>query len=192
MIKEEINKMKENQKQTISDIDTRNSAMCEAQQDETEEQLLDQMKSILIADSQGINQLDKSGETLLYKAARNNYINLAQQLIDNGADVNKQKLPGLWTPLHIAAFWENEPMIQLLLRNNANPNAIDHVECTPQQIVEWYARNTSIISLFEDAARHPDSATYNNEISHIEHLPDADAAIARINDEPTIGLCDII
>ena len=81
----------------------------------------------LILDNGGkssINALDKSGRSALYLAASNNNMNVAWDLINNGANVNlrcgtEQKS---FTPLMGAVEKKHEAMVNLLLENGSNPN----------------------------------------------------------------------
>lgn len=67
------------------------------------------------------NQADDRGETLLYTAATNDWTEIAQLLLENGADIDKATLNGM-TPLHVAAQKNNSQIVQLLLENGADLN----------------------------------------------------------------------
>lgn len=73
------------------------------------------------------------GETALHMAARNNNLDIAKLLIENGADVNIQAVDG-FTPLHNACKKQAVDVIELLLKNNADINAKDFDGFTPLNI----------------------------------------------------------
>lgn len=61
---------------------------------------------------------------------------LAEFLIAHGADVNERDSPAArnWTPLHLAAWTRNLPLVVLLIRCGAHVDALDNVPRTP---LEW-------------------------------------------------------
>ena len=54
--------------------------------------------------------------SLLYLAARNGYFNICEFLLKNGANINETQKDGS-TPLHAAALYNQEIIVQLLLFN---------------------------------------------------------------------------
>lgn len=71
-----------------------------------------------------INKSDKLGETPLYYTAARDQKELAQILLDYGADINqagnKTKIQHGWTPLHMAAKNGWKGMVQFLLAHGAD------------------------------------------------------------------------
>lgn len=61
----------------------------------------------------------------LYKAARFEYANILQALIDSGADVNAGNYCFNCTPLHYAAAWGQLDIAEALIANGADVNALD-------------------------------------------------------------------
>jgi len=58
-------------------------------------------------------------------AAYNDSLDVAQLLLEKGAEVNEKNDEGM-TPLHSAAQCQNQSMTELLLINGADPNAEDN------------------------------------------------------------------
>ncbi|KAK7109682.1 ankyrin-3-like isoform X2 [Littorina saxatilis] len=57
---------------------------------------------------------------------------IVKQLIQTGADLNKQNKGSLWTPLHAATFQEYGPVVMTLLENGAQPELPDAEGRTPK------------------------------------------------------------
>ncbi|MDF2966039.1 MAG: serine/threonine-protein phosphatase 6 regulatory ankyrin repeat subunit A-like [Rickettsiaceae bacterium] len=83
---------------------------------DTTHKLLPTIKSLEITN---INAQDEFGKTALFYAVQAGNKDLAEQLIQKGADVNHQSLLG-YTPLHIAVRLHKNDMVQLLLNNGAD------------------------------------------------------------------------
>ena len=86
------------------------------------------------------------GCTLLTTHAFNttyDFTNVAEILLDNGADVN------ILNPLLMAARAGNQKMVQLLLANGANINATDTTGQNVLQIAEQY-KHTNIVKFLKD------------------------------------------
>lgn len=77
-----------------------------------------------------VDTASKYGITPLYRAVRNNNLEMAKLLLENKADINKFNHSG-WTPLYSAASRNKLEMVQLLLKNNANVNKAASNGCTP-------------------------------------------------------------
>lgn len=77
-----------------------------------------------------VNTYGYDGNTALYVASKNGYVDIVKLLIDSKVDVNKTIACGV-TPLHIAASYGNTEVIQLLLKAGANPNAKTDLNRTP-------------------------------------------------------------
>ena len=95
-----------------------------------------------------INIQNKLGETPLMLAAINNYLELAQVLIEQGADINK---PG-WTPLHYAATRGHREMIRLLLNHDAYIDCESPNGTTPLMLAASYAPPLVSKLLLEEGA----------------------------------------
>ena len=73
-----------------------------------------------------INQKNIGGATALHIAAREKNLEIAQMLIDNGADVNVADNEG-WTPLMRAAMAGSSDVVELLLNKNSDATALNSV-----------------------------------------------------------------
>ena len=80
------------------------------------------------------NILDAKGMTSLHLAihtpSRYHDIRIIEMLLTNGCKVNVQDKKG-HTPLHLACIIKNRDVVELLLRNNANPHKLDTKEMMP-------------------------------------------------------------
>ncbi len=84
-------------------------------------------------------------------------VEIAQELIDKGADVNAKSASGV-TPLMIAAGHNNAPMIGLLLSKGAQPDAKNNLGKTALDIARE-ASNKVAMSALELLAGSPASKT---------------------------------
>ncbi len=91
---------------------------------------------------------NKLGETPLMYAAIHNQFELAQLLIEKGADVNRKG----WTPLHYAATRGHIAMMRLLLENNAYIDTESENGTTPLMMAAYYAPPLAVKLLLEEGA----------------------------------------
>jgi ankyrin repeat protein len=89
-----------------------------------------------------------AGETPLMLAAITRQMDVAQTLIDRGAEVNR---PG-WTPLHYAATSGHIPMIRLMLENSAYIDAEAPNGNTPLMMAVQFATPAAVKLLLEEGA----------------------------------------
>ena len=86
------------------------------------------------------------GNTALWFAAQGpspNGVDVARVLIDAGADVNKQCEHGR-TALHMAAAWGHADVVQLLMKNGANPEIVDEEGMTPPMVARNGYRSNNV------------------------------------------------
>ena len=76
----------------------------------------------IIATEFGINAMDSKQRTMLHWAVSNGHSELAQLLLDSGADPNTQMSSG-WTPLHQAAYNNKPECCRVLVENGASMQA---------------------------------------------------------------------
>ncbi|XP_072802085.1 2-5A-dependent ribonuclease [Vicugna pacos] len=84
---------------------------------------------------------------LLIKAVQKEDIELVQQLLERGADVNFQEEKGSWSPLHNAVQMHSEDIVDLLLSHNADPCLRKRNGATPF-IIAGIVGNVKLLELF--------------------------------------------
>lgn len=92
------------------------------------------------------NTSGKDNHSLL-KAVQHKKIELVQELLDRGADVNFQEKVGGWTPLHTAVQDSSEDIVDLLLRYGADPCLRKRNRATPF-IIAGIVGNVKLLELF--------------------------------------------
>jgi ankyrin repeat protein len=95
-----------------------------------------------------VNVENQVGETPLMLAAINNQLELAQVLIQRGADVNREG----WTPLHYAATRGHREMMRLLLENDAYIDSEAPNGTTPLMMAAYSGSPLSVKLLLEEGA----------------------------------------
>ena len=75
---------------------------------------LDTLKRLVNQNKKILLEKDDLQRSLLYLAARNGFFNICEFLLKNGANINETQKDGS-TPLHGAAFYNQEIIVQLLL-----------------------------------------------------------------------------
>jgi ankyrin repeat protein len=80
-----------------------------------------------------VNHQDKQGRTPLYLAVQEGNRDIAELLINRGADIRKGRgqPPWVFAPLHAAACYGRTDTINLLIRKGADVHAKDMVNATP-------------------------------------------------------------
>ncbi len=95
-----------------------------------------------------LNVLSSNGESPLMMAVFRGQVELAQQMISKGADVNKTG----WTPLHYAATAGHVLLINLLLENHAYIDAESPNKTTPLMMAAHYGTPGAVKLLLEEGA----------------------------------------
>lgn len=103
-----------------------------------------------------------SGSTPLYFAVINNFLDIADFLLRNGADINHHFERGE-TVLHIIAEEENIDMLQLFLKHHPKINAKDKFRNNPLWTA-CYSNNLEIIELLLQHGAEPYSMNRVGEI----------------------------
>jgi uncharacterized protein len=95
-----------------------------------------------------LNYLTEQGESPLMMAVFKGQIELTQQLIKQGADVNKTG----WTPLHYAATAGNTQLVKILLEHYAYIDAESPNKTTPLMMAAHYGTPGAVKLLLEEGA----------------------------------------
>ena len=114
----------------------------------------------LIKERVNVNSEDEWGDTPLYIASFLGYVELVEELIMNGADVNikggarleKEGLGLCETALHGAARRGHEEIAEMLINAGANVNAQDKNGCTPLYRACVYGHEEVVEMLLEKGA----------------------------------------
>lgn len=87
---------------------------------------------ILLDHGVNINAQGRSKLNPLELATKEGKIEIVRMLLKHGADISLGGAYRNFTPLHSAVFYKHGvAMLELLLDNNADPNALDDEQCTP-------------------------------------------------------------
>ena len=98
---------------------------------------------------------DSDGETLLWKAVQRKKIDIAEALLNAGANINIPDKAG-WFPLHIAVQNQDINMVDLLLRYNPEINAQNKYGNTAIWLAVFYAKGQEdIINLLLNSGADP-------------------------------------
>ncbi len=106
------------------------------------------IKALLAAPKLDLNALNDKGESPLMLAAFNGDLELASQMIQKGADVNKTG----WTPLHYAATKGHLPLMKLFIENHAYIDAESPNGSTPLMMASMYGSAEAVRLLLDEGA----------------------------------------
>ena len=84
-----------------------------------------EVAELLIINRGNLNSYDEYGITLLCKTAGTNRCDIAELLIDHGADVNQPDDVMGWTPCFVASWFNEVEMLKLLISKGADVNVMD-------------------------------------------------------------------
>ena len=99
-----------------------------------------------------VDPKDDNFLTPLYRAVRNNHLNVVKILIGRGADVNTFS-HGLQTPLFQCAGRGYEELADLLIKHGADVNARDGDGATPLHTAAWNGQKAMVKLLLENGAK---------------------------------------
>ena len=105
-------------------------------------------QALLEAPKIDVNALNRQGESPLMIASLKGQLDIARELIDKGADVNKTG----WTPLHYAATGGNAEIISLLLDHYAYIDAASPNGTTPLMMAAYYGTPQAVKLLLDQGA----------------------------------------
>lgn len=86
---------------------------------------LHEVRALLDANPKLARARNKRGMTALHYAAKRNRTSIAKLLIEKGARVGARNKAGRETPLHLAAGSGSMGVVEVLLANKADPNAVN-------------------------------------------------------------------
>jgi ankyrin repeat protein len=101
------------------------------------------------SNNQWINVVDNQNKTPLHYACALGQITVVKLLLEKGADPNIIDCTNYQTPLHIATYRNYLPMINLLLKYNANVLIPDYLWRTPLHIALERKHKAAILKLYK-------------------------------------------
>lgn len=113
-----------------------------------DEPALQAAQVLLDAPGIDVNVLDAHGESPLMMASLKGQFDIAKELIDKGADVNKTG----WTPLHYAATGGHAKIVSLLLDHYAYIDAASPNGTTPLMMAAYYGNAETVKLLLDEGA----------------------------------------
>ncbi|XP_041358930.1 transient receptor potential cation channel subfamily V member 3-like isoform X1 [Gigantopelta aegis] len=99
----------------------------------------------LIRSGANVNCTDKYGQTVLHEVARTWHVDVGRYLLEHGANINQPDFYGR-TPLHVAAAVDYPEMVNLLIENKADKEALT-MEGEGQTPVHYAAKTDACRSL---------------------------------------------
>lgn len=117
-------------------------------------QLIEQNKEAI---KKIINASDKNGVTPLHWAVAHKNTEMAQLLIDNGAEIDKPNNDGD-APLHWAVLKDDVKMVKLLIKNGAKINTLNNNKDAPLDLAESLKNEKLIMVLLEENMKDPENA----------------------------------
>lgn len=105
--------------------------------------------AFLISQGAEVNAKDSGGRTALLYASKRSFNETAALLLDQGADVNVQSKKKKITALMLAAVWDNEELVQMLLKHGADPQLTDIFGRTAKILAEKKG-NAAMVELLSD------------------------------------------
>ncbi|KAL7751827.1 hypothetical protein RI367_002827 [Sorochytrium milnesiophthora] len=127
-----------------------------------------------------VDKRDRSGRSRLFKAAVKGQIELVNELIQAGANLNMKDNAG-WTPLHEAVTEKQVAIVEILLRAGANPNMQglggdtplhDAVDVENLQLVKLLLRYGATPFIRNDSSREPIHNAEQCTIDDPQHASD--------------------
>ena len=108
---------------------------------------IESVKSILADHPEAVNEVDQYGFTALHGLAAEEHTDVAEYLIQHGAEVNATNFEGI-TPLHLADWPE---MAELFLRYGAFLEARNHAGETPLLVLAAEPEREDVIATLLEA-----------------------------------------
>ncbi|MEM8862059.1 MAG: ankyrin repeat domain-containing protein [Chloroflexota bacterium] len=124
--------------------------------------------SILLESGADINQIDKRKNTLLHHAAYENATEIGNMLLSEGIiDLESRRQQYGFTPLLVAAFEGNVEMVELLLENGSEIEAVDDWGDTSVNVSAWNGKLEVVEKLVQlGAISNVENSNGNTALDH--------------------------
>ena len=108
-----------------------------------------------------LDERGSDGATLLHIAAANGYMQVAEFLLDHHVSVDKRDIDS-WQPIHGAAFWCQQDVLELLVKNGADIDAKTRNGETPFDLCEDPEMKQKILDLKDEMENKKASRSSNS------------------------------
>jgi ankyrin repeat protein len=143
---------------------------------------------LLLKHGADINETDRDRITALHIAATYGKKDAADALIKAGADVNIQQKGSGFTPLHTAAYYQNIPILSLLLEKGAKTDIVNNEGKTALDVAKNMKRG-AIVQILQKhmgivSTKKPPAASWikmgDDKIAHVETFPELKRRLTEI------------
>lgn len=115
-----------------------------------------------LANGAAVDSRNRLGETALVILLKKDRIDLAALMLDAGADVNLAAINGI-TPLMAAAYGGHNEMVKRLLKQGANPSALDRLQKNAMTYAAGEGRTEVVVTLLSTGVNP--NAVYANDLT---------------------------
>ncbi|XP_071176684.1 protein phosphatase 1 regulatory subunit 16A-like isoform X8 [Mytilus edulis] len=125
-----------------------------------------------------LDERGTDGATLLHIAAANGYMQVAEFLLDHHVSVDKRDSDS-YQPIHAAAFWCQQDVLELLVKNGADIDAKTRNGETPFDLCEDPEMKQKILDLKDDLENKKASRSSGSTKRGTKHQTSRSASIRR-------------
>ena len=107
---------------------------------------------LLLAGNSDVGERTKKGLTPLLLAVQKGHTEVCELLLAAGSDVEERPPNTQDTPLHYAAIYGHERIIQMLISHKAGVNSRNRIEATPLHLASQEGHLASVVTLLKAGA----------------------------------------
>uniref|UniRef100_A0ABD2XLJ0 Uncharacterized protein n=1 Tax=Trichogramma kaykai TaxID=54128 RepID=A0ABD2XLJ0_9HYME len=101
-----------------------------------------------IYDKYNVNYIDKSGYTHFHAACERGCHNVVEKFLELGQDPNCLAQKSVEPPIHLALWFHHDEIVELLMKNGADPNLANEEGSTPLHVISSSGYDDDIIDDF--------------------------------------------